>query len=101
MSERISLNRKEFEAFLAQNQALVERSEGLIQKIDGLQKINKDLEEELRAIKEKFESIETELNIEVRQGDETLRKARETIAHLLRESEEQIHNDKIWSIDQK
>jgi predicted nucleic acid-binding Zn-ribbon protein len=90
MSERISLDRKEFEAFLVENQALVGRSEKLIEKIDSLQKINRNIEEELRATKEKLESIQADLNTEVRQADDSLRQARATIARLLKETEKRI-----------
>jgi predicted nucleic acid-binding Zn-ribbon protein len=90
MSERVTLNRKEFESFLTENQALVERSQKLLEKIDALESMNKQLREELRTSKEKAESLEANLNVNMRQTDETLRKARDTMARLLRETEKRV-----------
>jgi predicted nucleic acid-binding Zn-ribbon protein len=90
MSERVSLNRKEFEAFLTENQALVERSQKLIGKIDSLEKLNKQLQDELQISKDKIASMEANLNTSMRQSDETLRKARDTVARLLRETERRV-----------
>jgi predicted nucleic acid-binding Zn-ribbon protein len=90
MSERISLNRKEFEAFLEENQALVERSEKLVRKIDSLLKENRDLEKESIDVKNRLESMEGDLNVEVRQGDDAIRKARNQIARLMKETENRI-----------
>lgn len=90
MSERVTINRKEFEGFLSENQALVERSQKLIEKIDTLEKLNKQLRDELQTSKGKLESIEANLNTSMRQTDETLRTARETMARLLRETEKRV-----------
>jgi predicted nucleic acid-binding Zn-ribbon protein len=90
MSEHLTINRKEFEAFLTENAALVERSQKLIEKIDTLEKLNKQLRDELQTLKNKFEAIEADLNTSMRQTDEKLRNARETMGRLLRETEKRI-----------
>ncbi|MGA3295855.1 MAG: hypothetical protein ABSD41_00220 [Candidatus Bathyarchaeia archaeon] len=90
MSERVTISRKEFEAFLSENQALVERSQKLAETIDTLERLNKQLRGELQTSKEKLESMEANLNVSTRQTDETLRKARDTMARLLRETEKRV-----------
>lgn len=90
MSERVTVNRKEFEAFLAENQAIVERTQKLIEKIDSLNAINKQLRDELQALKEKQGSAQVDLNVSVRQTDETLRSAREKMARLISETDRRI-----------
>jgi predicted nucleic acid-binding Zn-ribbon protein len=90
MSERVTVDRKEFEAFLSDNQALLERSQKLIEKIDSLEKMDRQLREELKASKEKLESLEASVNISKSQSDESLRRARETMARLARETDFKI-----------
>ena len=90
MSDRISLSRSEFEAFLVENQALVKRAEELVAKIDTLEKANIELEKELKVAVERLKSAETELKVDTRQGDEAIRKARETITRLMTESDRRI-----------
>jgi predicted nucleic acid-binding Zn-ribbon protein len=90
MSERVTVDRKEFEAFLSDNQALLERSQKLIEKIDSLERMDRQLREELKASKEKLESLEATVNISKSQSDEALRRARETMARLARETEKRI-----------
>jgi len=87
MSERVTVDRKEFEAFLTDNQALLERSQKLIERIAALEKTNKQLQIELEASKEKLESLEAAMNASKSQSDESLRRARETMARLAKESE--------------
>ena len=90
MSERVTISRKEFEAFLSENQTLVERSQKLVETIDTLERLNRQLRDELQTLKEKLESMEANLNISTRQTDETIRKARDTMARLLRETEKRV-----------
>jgi predicted nucleic acid-binding Zn-ribbon protein len=90
MSERVTINRKEFDAFLMENQALVERSQKLVETIDTLERLNRQLRDELQISKEKLESMEASLNVSTRQTDDTLRKARDTMARLLRETEKRV-----------
>ncbi|HUO41779.1 MAG TPA: hypothetical protein VMU35_02305 [Methylomirabilota bacterium] len=90
MSERVTVDRKEFEAFLSDNQALLERSQKLIEKIDSLEKIVSQLRNELKISKEKLDSLEAVVNTSKSQSDETLRRARETMARLARETEKRI-----------
>ena len=92
MSERVTVDRKEFEAFLSDNQALLERSQKLIEKIDALDKIVKQLRDELKTSKEKLDSLEATVNTSKSQSDESLRKARETMARLAKETEKRISN---------
>jgi predicted nucleic acid-binding Zn-ribbon protein len=86
MPNRISLDKAEFEAFLTENRAFVERSEKLLQKIDNLEKSNGKLEEELKRTKEKLNSYE----VNTRQTDNALRESRETIRRVLKETENRI-----------
>jgi predicted nucleic acid-binding Zn-ribbon protein len=90
MSERVTVNHKEFEAFLAENQVIVERTQKLIEKIDSLNAMNKQLRDELQASKEKLDSAQVDLNVSVRQTDETLRSAREKMARLISETDSRI-----------
>lgn len=90
MSERVSLDRKEFETFLAENQSLIEKSQQLLQRVDSLEKLNKGLDEELKMAKSRIASLEATLNNSGRQGDEALRKARETMGRLMKETEKRI-----------
>jgi predicted nucleic acid-binding Zn-ribbon protein len=89
LSERITLNRKEFEAFLAENQTLLERSEKLVETIAALENANKQLRQELQAANESLKTLKAELTGETREGDERLRMARErtsSVLHLLNEA---------------
>lgn len=90
MSERVTVNRKEFDAFLAENQAILERTQKLIEKIDSLTALNKQLRDELQASKEKRDLAQVDLNVSVRQTDETLRSAREKMARLISETDRRI-----------
>ena len=90
MSERVTVDRKEFEAFLSDNQALLERSQKLIERIDALEKINRQLRDELKTSKEKLESLEATVNVSKSRSDESLRRARETMARLASETEKRI-----------
>ena len=90
MSERVTINRKEFEAFLTENQALIERSQKLVEKIDTLERLNRQLRDELQTSKEKIETMEANVNTSTRQTDEMLRNARETMARLMRDTEKRI-----------
>jgi hypothetical protein len=84
MSERVTVDRKEFEAFLSDNQALLERSQKLLERIDALEMINRQLRDELKASKEKLGSLEATVS------DESLREARETMARLASETEKRL-----------
>jgi len=90
MSERVTVDRKEFEAFLSDNQALLERSQKLIEKIDSLEKTVSQLRNELKTSKEKLDSLEAAVNTSKSQSDEALRSARETMARLARDTEKRI-----------
>ena len=90
MSERVTVDRKEFEAFLSDNQALLERSQKLIEKIDGLERTVNQLRDELKVSKDKLDSLEAAVNTSKGQSDESLRKARETMARLAKETEKRI-----------
>ena len=90
MSERITVDRKEFEAFLADNQSLMDRCQQLVKRIDELDKANKQLHDELQTSKAKIESVEVSLTAGSRQMDESLRKTRETITRLIRETDKRL-----------
>lgn len=90
MSARISLDRQEFQAFLAQNQELLGRYEKLVDQLDGLRKLNKDLDEKLRQAEQKLDQIEHKMGVDVQQADETLRKARDAMARLIQETDRRL-----------
>ena len=90
MSERVTVDRKEFEAFLSDNQALLERSQKLLERIDALERMNKQLRDDLKASNERLSSLEATVNAGKSQSDESLRRARETMARLAKETEKRI-----------
>jgi predicted nucleic acid-binding Zn-ribbon protein len=90
MSERIAVNRKEFESFLSDNQALLDRSQELMKKIDELQRVNDQLRAELQASRAKLGSMEASMAADTRQSDDSLRKAREIMARLIRETDKRV-----------
>jgi len=90
MPDRVSVDRQEFQAFLAENKQLVERYQKLVDKMNTLRALNKDLEEKLRLADEKLGSIENRLGKNVEEADETLRKARATMTHLIEEAERRL-----------
>jgi len=90
MSERITVDRKEFEAFLADNQSLMDRCQQLVKRIDELEKANKQLHDEIQASNAKVESLEANMGASSRQVDDSLRKTRETIARLIRETDKRV-----------
>ena len=90
MSERITVDRKEFEAFLADNQSLMDRCQQLVKRIDELEKVSKQLQEDREASKAKVESLEANMGASSRQMDDSLRKTRETITRLIRETDKRV-----------
>ncbi|MGA2973291.1 MAG: hypothetical protein ABSE39_11820 [Candidatus Bathyarchaeia archaeon] len=90
MSERITVDRKEFEAFLVDNQSLMDRCQQLVKRIDEVEKVNKQLQEDLQASKAKIESLEANMGASSRQMDDSLRKTRETITRLMRETDKRV-----------
>lgn len=90
MSDRISVNRKEFQAFLAENSELLERYRQLLEKLGGLRKLNKDLEEKLHFADQKLNVLEQKIGVDAEQADEILRKARGAMAVLLEEAERRL-----------
>lgn len=97
-SELVTVDRKEFEGFLSDHQALVESSQKLVERIDVLEKVNKQLRDDLKTTKEKFSILwflDATMNTSKSQTDESLRKARETTARLVKESEKWASNQMI------
>ena len=90
MSERITVDRKEFEDFVADNQSLIDRCQQLVKRIDDLEKANKQLSEDLQASKIKVESLEASMSAASREMDDSLRKSRETITRLIRETDKRV-----------
>jgi cell division septum initiation protein DivIVA len=86
-NDRVSVNRREFEAFIEENQQLVERYEKMVEKVAELTKLKEDLEEKLKAL-EKSSSIEREPETE--EADEILRRKRAVIERLIREIDRQV-----------
>ncbi len=87
MSDRVTVERKEFEGFLAENQKLLDRSQSLMNRIDQLENENKQLRDEVQMARAKLESIESNIANNTRQGDDALRKARETMSRLAKEAD--------------
>jgi cell division septum initiation protein DivIVA len=90
MPDRVSVDRQEFQTFLAENKQLVERYQKLVDKMNALRALNKDLEEKLHLADEKLGSIENRLGKNVQEADETLRKARATMTQLIEEAERRL-----------
>jgi len=90
LAPRVSISREEFEAFLAENQELVERCEKLIVKIDALEKLNKNLDERLRTSEQKLSLVEQNNRLDLESADETLRKSRAIMTWLLQETDRRL-----------
>ena len=86
-SARISVDRQEFQAFIDENQQLVERYEKIVEKVTELTKLNEALKEKLNAA-EKASSTEREPKTE--EADELLRRKRATIERLIREIDRHV-----------
>jgi predicted metal-dependent hydrolase len=77
MPDRVSIDRQEFQAFVAQNQELVKRYQERLDKLNSLRDMNKGLQDRLDLAEQKLNSLEKKVGVEVQVGDDTLRKARE------------------------
>jgi predicted nucleic acid-binding Zn-ribbon protein len=86
MSERVTVERKEFESFLAENQKLIDRSQALMTTIDRLEKENNQLRDELEATRAKLQAFESN----TRQSDDSLKKAKNEISRLIEEVDKRI-----------
>ena len=86
MSDRVTVERKEFEGFLAENQKLIERSQALMETIDKLEKENKQLRDELEASRNSVRFLE----VAARQSDDALKRARNNISRLIDEADKRI-----------
>jgi len=89
MSDRVTVERKDFEGFLSENQKLLDRSQALMNKIDQLENENRQLRDELQAAKTRLASVESDIANNTRQV-ESLRNARETMSRLTKEAEKRI-----------
>jgi predicted nucleic acid-binding Zn-ribbon protein len=90
MSDRVSVDRKEFQAFVAENQELVKRYQELLDKLNSLREINKDVQEKLDLAERRLDSLEKKVGVEVQAGDDRLRKARATMAQLEKETDRHL-----------
>ena len=90
MSDRVSVDRKEFQAFVAENQELVKRYQELLDKLNSLREINKDVQEKLDLAERRLDSLEKKVGVEVQAGDDRLREARATMARLEEETERHL-----------
>ena len=90
MSDRVTVERKEFEGFLAENQKLLDRSQALMNRIDQLENENKQLRDELQATKTRLGSLESNIVKNTREADDSLRKARETMSRLSKEADKRV-----------
>lgn len=89
MSDRVTVERKEFEGFLAENQKLIDRSQALMSTIDRLEKNNKQLRDELEASRARLRTLESNI-ADMRQSDDALKKARANVTRLIEEADERI-----------
>ena len=90
MPDRITLDRKEFESFLADNQTLVDNSQQLMKRIDELEKANRQLSADLQASKSKLQTVESTMLSNTREADDTIRKARETMTRIIQEADKRL-----------
>ena len=84
---RITVDRKEFEGFLAENQKFLDRSQALMNRFNELENENEQLGVELQATKTRLRAIESDIANNTRQGDESLRKAWEIMSRLAEEAD--------------
>jgi len=89
MSDRVTVERKEFESFLAENQKLIDRSQALMGTIDRLEKENKQLRDELEVSKARLRAAESNM-AGMRQSDDALKKARNEVARLIEETDKRV-----------
>lgn len=61
MSDRVTVERKEFEDFLAENQKLLDRSQALMDRIDELESEDRQLRDELQATKARLGAMESNM----------------------------------------
>jgi len=87
---RITFDRKDFEAFLAENQTVLDRSQRLMKKIDELEKENRQLRDDLQVVTAKLSSKESSVTSKWRKTDDSVKKARETIARLTKEADKRL-----------
>ena len=86
MSDRVTVERKEFESFLAENQKLIDRSRELMSTIDKLEKENRQLKEELEALRASRQVAESS----ARQVEDSLKRARNDISRLIEEADKRV-----------
>jgi predicted nucleic acid-binding Zn-ribbon protein len=86
MSDRVTVERKEFESFLAENQKLIDRSQALMNTIDRLEKENRQLREELEASRARTQLFESS----ARQSGDSLKKARSDLSRLIQEADKRL-----------
>jgi len=90
MPDRITLDRKEFESFLADNQTLVDNSQQLMKRVDELEKANRQLTEELQASRVRLQSMESTMSNNAREIDDAIKKARETMTRIIQETDKRL-----------
>jgi len=89
MSDRVTVERKEFESFLAENQKLIDRSQALMSTIDRLEKDNKQLRDELEVSRARVRALELNAS-DMRQSDDALKRARANVARLMEEADKRL-----------
>ena len=82
-TERISVNRHEFEAFMSENRELIERYQRLLDEVKVLTQHSKELEERLQV----FEQKESAPSVEV---EGILAEARNTMKQLTQEADRRV-----------
>jgi len=89
MSDRVTVERKEFESFLAENQKLIDRSQALMNTVDRLEKDNKQLRDELEVTRARLRALESNM-ADAHESDDVLKKARKDLARLIEETDKRI-----------
>jgi len=89
-SERIAVDRKEFEGFLADSRVLLDRYQQLNGKVDELEELNRKLNSELEDSKVKVGSDEANVTGSMRETSEDLRRVRAIVERLNREADKRI-----------
>ncbi len=92
-SLRVSIDRQEFDAFLVENEHLVERLEKLLQEVDALKSLNKSLEERFRAMEQETVLTQEKGTTDLQGADETLRMSRSIMARLLGETDRRLSGE--------
>ena len=86
MSARITVEKREFESFIAENQKLMDRSHVLMATVAKLEKENLQLRQELDDSKARLRSFESNAS----QIDDSVRKVKDSISRMIAEIDKRM-----------